>query len=144
MIKKVYSYGIIPVFKHAGKLKFLALKHKNGGHWGFPKGHAEEGESPILAAQRELAEEAGITDIDIVGGKEFIQKYGFSKDGKIYHKTVIYFLGITRSMAVEPQPEEIADYRWSDLTELNGLLVVEGKNNEVVDQLEKFFSSKSI
>ena len=37
---------------------FLLIQHQ-AGHWAFPKGHANPGESPAETARREFAEETG-------------------------------------------------------------------------------------
>jgi 8-oxo-dGTP diphosphatase len=38
---------------------FLLLRNRRG-EWGFPKGRAEAGETPLVTARRECAEETGI------------------------------------------------------------------------------------
>jgi 8-oxo-dGTP pyrophosphatase MutT (NUDIX family) len=38
----------------------VILRHTPAGHWVFPKGHIEAGESPEQAAAREVAEETGV------------------------------------------------------------------------------------
>ncbi|OGZ72468.1 MAG: hypothetical protein A2908_02790 [Candidatus Staskawiczbacteria bacterium RIFCSPLOWO2_01_FULL_38_12b] len=56
---------------------YYLLLHYQSGHWEFAKGHIEEGESPENAALREVAEETGIKDLEIIPGfKEYI-KYFF-------------------------------------------------------------------
>lgn len=45
------------VFNRANDV--LLLKHLSG-HWVFPKGHVDPGESDLQAAQREVEEEAGV------------------------------------------------------------------------------------
>ncbi len=46
------SFGIVPVHERDGVRRFLLIQHL-GGHWGFPKGHPEKGESPVETARRE-------------------------------------------------------------------------------------------
>ncbi len=48
------SFGIVPVaFQQDGSMLFLILRAYQ--HWDFPKGGADEGETPLEAARRELA-----------------------------------------------------------------------------------------
>ncbi|MDD2565890.1 MAG: NUDIX domain-containing protein, partial [Candidatus Gracilibacteria bacterium] len=68
------SFGIIPLIKTINGLKILEIQH-NAGHWGLPKGHPEGNESNIETARRELTEETGINNIDIIDGVSFSQKY---------------------------------------------------------------------
>jgi 8-oxo-dGTP pyrophosphatase MutT (NUDIX family) len=43
-------------------LEFLLVRaKKDPSHWIFPKGHIEKGETPAIAAVREVEEEAGVT-----------------------------------------------------------------------------------
>jgi 8-oxo-dGTP pyrophosphatase MutT (NUDIX family) len=58
-------------------LQFLIISSKSDGHWGFPKGHVEEGESVEKTAIREVKEETGL-DFDLVEG--------FERMAHIYHK----------------------------------------------------------
>ncbi len=50
------------VIRHAkaGPLVLLVTARRNPGHWIFPKGHIEDGESAKQAALREAHEEAGV------------------------------------------------------------------------------------
>jgi len=42
-------------------------------NWDFPKGLVEEGETPLAAARREVAEETGITELRVAQGESYIQ-----------------------------------------------------------------------
>lgn len=52
-------YGIIPVRNHNGTTEVLLCKARSCGAYVIPKGHAEEGETEIESAIRELREETG-------------------------------------------------------------------------------------
>lgn len=47
-------------------MRYLLLRNARHGTWSFPKGHVEEGEDLQAAARRELEEETGITDIEVL------------------------------------------------------------------------------
>ena len=87
------SVGIIPISKQG---RFL-LVHHAGGHWGFPKGHIEEGEDDITAARRELLEEAGLADITIPDFTTLAEEYAFVRDGGMISKTVRYYVGVVEN-----------------------------------------------
>jgi 8-oxo-dGTP pyrophosphatase MutT (NUDIX family) len=55
--------GYIVYCGHGAKRRFLLLRNRRHGTWGFPKGHLKPGESPREAARRELREETGISEI---------------------------------------------------------------------------------
>lgn len=106
------SFGVVPIHESGGERRFL-LVHQKKGHWGFPKGHAEKGESDTQAALRELAEETGITDCRLDDGEPFIERYTFiSKQGERVDKTVTFFIGHVGDPTVAVQPEEVQDYAW--------------------------------
>ena len=46
------------------------IKHKNGGHWAFPKGHVEKKETEPETALREIKEETGLkVELDTASGE---------------------------------------------------------------------------
>lgn len=89
---------------------FLLLDY--GRHWDFPKGHVEQGEDDTTAALRELAEETGITDatLDPTFNHE-ITYYFRDKKGRLIRKTVVFFLGETKTGKVKLSHEHVGcDY----------------------------------
>ena len=104
------SFGVIPFFETAHGLEVLVIKHV-GGHWDFPKGHAESGETPEEAARRELGEETGVYDVQLFK-HSYRNQYSFKTEHGRMHKVVTYFLGLCGSQETLVQPEEIADCRW--------------------------------
>lgn len=111
-IAKDESFGIIPILLTNNSYQFLLIQHQ-AGHWGFPKGHAHPHESPLEAASRELSEETGITDYQLLGNVSFSENYTFTRKGKTFDKTVLYFPALVQSDTVKFQEEEIQNYSWS-------------------------------
>ena len=102
------SAGVICVHKET---KDILLVHQVAGHWGFPKGHLEPGETPREAALRELYEEVGIKDVTL--REEPIKKtYSFEKDGDFIEKTVTYYVGYVNSKDATIQETEISEIAW--------------------------------
>jgi 8-oxo-dGTP diphosphatase len=94
----------------ASRLAILLIYDKHG-NWGLPKGHLEGGETSVQAAQREIAEETGLTcDIG-----PFVQRisYPVFKRGAWREKHVDYFLAHTACAELRPQTNEgIQAARW--------------------------------
>jgi len=87
--------------------EFLVLH--TGRFWDFAKGHAEKGEDDLAAAKRELAEEAGVVDVEVIPGFAHEIEYFFrAKKAGLIHKTVIFFLGRATSRQVKISHEHVA------------------------------------
>ncbi|MGB0766547.1 MAG: bis(5'-nucleosyl)-tetraphosphatase [Phycisphaeraceae bacterium] len=113
-----FSCGVIPVRVVDGVREFLLVKHK-AGHWSFPKGHPDDGESHVQTALRELKEETGIARVDLDEDRSFEETYDFTKrSGKRVRKRVVYFLGrVSAGQSIRLQASEVADYAWGDAAE---------------------------
>lgn len=98
------------VFRRNKKIKYLIIQYGRG-HWGFPRGIIEKGESFQDAAQREIEEEVGIKDIEFTPGfKEWI-KFFYKHEGKNIMKIATFLLAETRSREVKLSFEH-KDYKW--------------------------------
>ena len=87
----------------------LTEEYKNAyasGFWGFPKGHLDEGESPIEAAEREVFEETGFL-VKSSNKKPINEsKYRIKKGGVEVQKTVwLYEMEVKDSFYKEPDEE---------------------------------------
>lgn len=105
------AFGIIPIFQRLSEPLVLLIQQKSGD-WGFPKGHMEQAETPIVAACREFEEETGIFDYRIIGEQAFLEQYSFHQKQQSISKTVTYFLAIVQTQVVRIQQEELRDYAW--------------------------------
>lgn len=99
----------------AGDVRYLVLDY--GGHWDFAKGHLEPGENDLQAAKRELAEEAGLTDIKVVPGfaRQIAYFFRHRKRGLI-RKTVIFYLAESATDAVTLSEEHVG-HAWLPATD---------------------------
>ena len=98
--------------------KVLLLRHssissRGGGHWDFPKGHMDDGETEIQTALRELEEETGIAHINVIDGFRDTITYIFSGGREQIGKEVVFFIAITKESQVTLSHEHI-DYSWLD------------------------------
>lgn len=92
--------------------KVLLIKQTTG-HWGFPKGHMEEGETEEETALREVKEETNL-DVEIDKNKKYTVEYTTDK-GK--DKIVTLFLAKKKSGELKPQECEISKLEWLEFNE---------------------------
>jgi len=93
------SAGII-TFRQMKTHREYLLLHYPGGHFDFPKGHMEQGETERETALRELKEETGIEDITWIEGYREKINYQYHRGANLMSKDVIFFLGRTRQKKI--------------------------------------------
>ena len=110
---EIKSCGVI-VFREQPTLSFLLMKHSD--RWDLPKGHVDPGESEIQTALRELIEETGISEDDIVLDEHFrhsefytVKKKRFGNKPKL--KELVLFLAKLVN-DVEIKLTEHIGYEW--------------------------------
>jgi 8-oxo-dGTP pyrophosphatase MutT (NUDIX family) len=104
------SCGAVIWRKRDGAREYLLAQH-NGGHWSFPKGHVEEGETEEDTAHREILEETGLNariDTSFRQVTTYYPKQGVVKD-------VIYFLATVVDGEECAQESEISQLAWLPL-----------------------------
>lgn len=107
------SCGAVVFRRERGETQFLLVKNKNGRHWGFPKGHVEDGETEQQTALREIKEETGLS-VEILDGFREISEY--RPFGKI-KKQVVFFVARAKETNVTIQQAEIDRFQWATLNE---------------------------
>src|SRR3989304_7180649 len=107
----INSFGVVPLRQEKGQWQVLLILHKEGNHWGFPKGKCNAKESPFDAAKRELFEETGLMIVRLLQEEPFFEQYRFRRRHQIISKTVSYFPAVVRG-ELKLQPEEIRDGKW--------------------------------
>ncbi len=75
-----------------GRLFLVLFKRRSTD---FAKGHVETGETDAQAAIREVAEETGITDVELHAGYLGTTAYTLRKGRQVTRKAVAFFLGRT-------------------------------------------------
>lgn len=143
------AFGVVTAIKEDGEYKFLLLlqsrKHQN---WSSPKGKSEEGETvPLDIAMRELKEETGITDIEILNYPLIDENYEFEMDGKLITRVTQYFVGIVKDKNVIPQEGEILEYKWATYEEAMETFVFKKEDRQGVlrkakEYLDEYDSKK--
>lgn len=119
------SCGAVVYRDIRGEVRYLLIKNKRSAHWGFPKGHIEEGETKKETAYREVLEETGI-HISIIDGFECVSRY---KIRDRIEKTVSIFVGTTKDTSTVIQASEIEDYIWLTFEKAMNLLKFENDKN---------------
>lgn len=105
------SCGAVIFFENQGSAEILLIKHVNGGHWSFPKGHVENDETEQQTALREIGEETGLS---VSLNTNFRKVVTYSPKADVV-KDVIYFIAVAQSKCIKTQKEEVSDYIWADL-----------------------------
>lgn len=127
------------VFKRQkdNSVKYLLL-HYGTGHWEFPKGHVEKNEKEEQTALRELKEETGIEDAEILDNFREIVKYYFKKGEETVYKEVVFFLAETHADEVILSNEHIG-YAWLNFEHAHKKLTF-NNSKELLEKANRFLN----
>lgn len=121
--------------------EYLLLKY-GLGHWGFVKGNVEKGETKEETIFRELKEETGITNAEIITGFEEEIEYYYSLKGDKIHKKVIYFLMKSNTKSVKLSYEH-DNFEWLPFEK--ALKKINFRNQiNLLKKANKFLNEKSL
>jgi ADP-ribose pyrophosphatase YjhB (NUDIX family) len=125
------------VLNKAGKVLVVAQRH---GTWSLPKGGIEEGETELDAATREIYEESGVKDLQLVKPLITYERYKIglkAEDDLSELKSITLFLFRTDfDGELKPIDKDNPEARWVDRKDVSGMLTnkIDG---EVFDELCK-------
>ena len=103
-------------------------------HWQMPQGGIDHEEDPLEAAYRELEEEIGTRNVELIHRMEDWLTYDLPKDliGKVWkgkyrgqkQKWFLFrFLGQDSEINILTEHPEFAEWKWAELAELPRLIV---------------------
>ena len=97
----------------------LLTRDKGKSRYILPKGGTEKRESLVAAARREIAEEAGASDLRFVKSLGHRSRLSFDKDR---WTTTFYYLFVARSADLAPTADDRYRPKWFDLAALPAML----------------------
>jgi 8-oxo-dGTP diphosphatase len=133
-LRQVSAGGVVHR-KLNSRIELVVIQALPEKRWQLPKGIVDDGETPEIAALREVREEAGIT-AEIRRPIETIEYWYFSKkDGERvrFHKFVHFFLMEFKSGNVADHDHEVAESRWVNLDDALGMLAFKSER-EIVEK----------
>ncbi len=106
----------------------VLVVNQNNNSWSLPKGHIEIGETPLMAAKREIFEESGIQQLTFISdlGAYVRFRIGLGKpEDKTQKKKIHMFLFSTEEMKLSPKDPLNPEARWVDKEKVTELLTHE-------------------
>lgn len=91
--------------------RYYLLLLYSAGHWDFPKGGIEEGETEVEAVVREVYEETGIREIELIDGFRQTIQYSYKSQQGEVRKSVVFYLAKTGTFDVRLSHEH-KGYAW--------------------------------
>jgi len=105
--------------------KLVLVVNSRGKSWSLPKGHIDPGEDPLTAAKREIYEESGVSQLELVRELGSYQRYKVSLDGGddlSEFKTIRIYLFTTEQENLKPVDSENPEARWVEKGKVAELL----------------------
>ena len=133
-MKKTHSAGGV-VINSEGKVLMVS---QHGASWSLPKGHIDPGEDALAAAKREIYEESGIRDLELVRELGTYERHKISWDGgddRSERKVITMFLFRTSEKNLKPVDPDNPEARWVEKSKV-ALLLTHDKDKEFFRRVE--------
>lgn len=105
--------------------KVLVVNQK-GNSWSLPKGHVEEGEEILDAAKREIWEESGVSELELIKEYPMYERFKISTDGTgedtTEMKLIFMFLFRTKQIELKPRDEDNPEALWIEPQRVSEML----------------------
>ncbi len=137
-MRKEKSCGALVVRRGTQEAEILLIKH-NGGHWAFPKGHVEVGETEEQTALREVQEETGLV---VKLDTRYREMVTFSPAPRTL-KDVVYFAATVISGTETPQLTEVSDVRWVPFSKAEQYITFEN-DRHLFRKMQEFIQTHAL
>ena len=124
IVREPTSGGIVFRRDDKGEIELLLIQDAKN-RWTIPKGHIEEGEAAVATARREIGEEAGLFDLDMLGWLGKIHFRYRRIDRLVLMTTQIYLVRVRTSGDEIKKEEWMNDIKWFPFTEALDLIEYE-------------------
>jgi 8-oxo-dGTP pyrophosphatase MutT (NUDIX family) len=108
-----------------GPSKKVLVVSQQGTSWSLPKGRLEPGEDAKAAALREIEEETGVTQLNLIKELGTYDRSLIGLDGKPddrFSKTITIFLYTTPELELNPKDSDNPEARWMEPDKVADLL----------------------
>ena len=103
----------------------VLVVNQNHNSWSLPKGHVDPGETALEAARREIYEESGVGNLELIKELGSYERYKIALDGGddlTELKVITLFLFNTDVKELNPQDPANPEARWVDKEKVVDLL----------------------
>jgi 8-oxo-dGTP pyrophosphatase MutT (NUDIX family) len=119
------------------RFRHVLVVNQRGRSWSLPKGHIEPGEDALTAARREIYEESGLQDLELIRplGSYTRHKIGLNagEEGPEV-KRLTFFLFRSMTETLKPIDPDNPEARWVDPQAVSRLLT-HAKDKEFFEQV---------
>lgn len=123
-MRKTHSAGGV-VTNDEGKVLVVS---QHGTSWSLPKGHIDPGENALQAARREIYEESGVRDLELVRELGTYERHKIGANGgedRSELKAITMFLFRTKEKSLRPVDPDNPEAKWVERAKVAPLLTHE-------------------